>query len=117
MASTNGTEGRVYGGDCELIHVQDGRRAFVGQEVAEFVDTTMRNLAVASGTRTAEQAWGADEQDLCPGCYMVVLVNCARELAARNGQPIAELGRSLSAAFAKLAEDEFAIEEIAVLLD
>ena len=34
MATKNGTKGRVYGGDCNLIHVADGKRAAAGHLMA-----------------------------------------------------------------------------------
>ncbi len=34
----NGTAGRVYGGDCGLIHVPGGLRAEIGAEIAVFLD-------------------------------------------------------------------------------
>lgn len=118
--SQNGTDGRVYGGDCDLIHVADGKRAFAGRKMAELMDEWMRSRVAESGARTVEQLWGDDAQALCPGCYMIVGFNMLLTLAKRNGQSVQELGRTMSAAFAKLAEcgdtDE-CIEEIAVIVD
>lgn len=118
----NGTEGRVYGGDCELVHIADGKRAMIGAYVAALLDNTMRKMAARTGARTAEQA---AEQLLCPGCYMIALFNAAVHLANANGQPLSELGATMAQAFTLLAEradldrpDELPVmEEIYIVLD
>ena len=103
---------RVYGGDCDLIHVADGRRADAGRYVAKVLDAQMRKHAE---DRTEEQK---AEQLLCPGCYMVVGFNMLTELARQNGQPLRELAASMENAFRQLREGgPDAIEEILVLLD
>ena len=105
----NGTDGRVYGGDDNLLHLPDGKRAHYGREVADFVDSTFRWL---NG--------GDHERRLCPGCYMVAIYDAAVALAQRNGQDFRELGRSLSQAFARLADEQPAnpyIEHIEVACD
>lgn len=116
MASKNGTDGRVYGGDCDLIHVADGKRADMGKALAGTLDYRMRHFAEMDGRRTADEA---AEQDLCPGCYMIVGYNMLVELAQANGQSLEELGRTMAAAFKQLAErgDNVSIEEIVVILD
>lgn len=108
----NGTDGRVYGGDCDLIHVADGKRAAAGRHIAKVVDGLMRANAE---NRTDEQK---ASQLLCPGCYMVVGFNMLTELARQNGQPLTELAASMENAFRQLREGGAdAIEEILVLLD
>jgi hypothetical protein len=113
--SRNGTEGRVYGGDPDLIHVEDGGREMLGRFMAAVLDDRMRRDATERGARAPV---AAQEQPLCPGCYMVVGFDMLVALAQRNGQSLAELGRSMAAAFTKLAEGgEAMIEEICVVLD
>lgn len=106
-------DGMVYRGDPNLIHVSDGKRAEAGRMVARKIDEAMR--ANAQNRSDKERA----EQDLCPGCYMVVLYDAAIALADANGQSRKELAASLSAAFAKLAAepDLGYSEEIHVMLD
>ncbi len=108
-----GTDGRVYGGDPGLIHVPDGQRGYLAAKAATYIDREMRLGAIG---RTREERWS---QPLCPGCYMVVGFNMLVDLARRNGQPLSELGRTMSAAFKKLELDQspLAIEEIEVKLD
>lgn len=111
----NGTDGRVYGGDCNLIHIKDGERELMGANVAQFLDAEMRVQAVTNFMRTPAQA---DEQLLCPGCVMIALFNAALILADQNGQPRAELGRTMAAAFAALAlNTAINLEEITIILD
>lgn len=111
----NGTDGRVYGGDCGLIHVADGKRADAGRSVARFVDTQMRQQAVLSGARTGDEA---ETQPLCPGCYMIVGFNALVTLAQQNGQPLRELAATMARAFDALANGGAdAIEEINIILD
>lgn len=120
--SRNGTDGRVYGGDCNLIHVADGNRETVGAMVADFLDHNMRVQAVEDGRRNLEDA---SFQKLCPGCYMIVGVNMLATLAQDNGQPITELAATMVAAWqhvldtAKGPEDYAAAhsEEISIILD
>ena len=108
----NGTDGRVYGGDCNLIHAPDGRRVEFGQRMAHLLDLTMR--ANAENRTASEKA----NQLLCPGCYMVVIFNMATELARANHQPLNELAKSMANAFHRLAEEGTdAIEHITVFLD
>lgn len=123
--SIDPTEGRVYGGARNLIHLADGTREEFGEYIATQIDMTMRNRAVRGQQRTPEQAWGDPDrqqprQPLCPGCYMVAVVATAVALAERNGQSITELGNSLSAAFAAIARNgigERNMEWIDVQLD
>lgn len=112
-----GTNGRVFGGDCDLIHIADGQRARHGKEAADFIDRNMRLEAFANGTRTKEQA---ETQDLCPGCYSVVIFNAALELARRSGFNTKLLARTLEGAFRQLAEcdgDAECIESILMRMD
>lgn len=117
MATKNGTEGRVYGGDCNLIHVADGQRANMGELLAQELDYKMRDGAFMSGARDYKQAI---DQQLCPGCYMIVLFNASVTLAKNNGQSLNELADSMIAAYQRLKEcgdKDACIEEIAVILD
>lgn len=112
MASKNGNEGRVYGGDCDLIHIADGKRAEAGQWLARQLDYEMRRRAQ---DRTTEQK---ETQALCPGCYMIAGYNMLIALAEDNDQSLKELGASMAPVFQMLAEGkEFNREEIEVLLD
>lgn len=108
----NGTEGRVYGGDCNLVHIKDGERSKVGELTAHALDAMMRTLAARQGNETENKA-------LCPGCYMIALFNAALILARKNGQPVSELAHTMAAAFTKLASNvgEGLTEEIEVILD
>lgn len=104
---TQGTNGRVYGGDPNLVHVPDGARAGVGSRVANDISLRIRDTG-----------GGWDDRSLCPGCYMVVLFNAAVTLAKQNGQSLKELGRSMACAFDALAQGgEEQIESIRVVLD
>lgn len=121
----NPTEGRVYGGASNLIHIADGQRENVGAYLARMLDAHMRAEAVRNGARSEAQAWGdpdrrAPRQQLCPGCYMVAIVATAVKLAEENGQSVQELGRSLSVAFDAIAKNgtsERNMEWIDVQLD
>lgn len=109
-----GTQGRVYGGNPALVHIEDGKRRLAGEAVARFIGEQMRQAAFLRGANST----GA----LCPGCYMVALVNASVELAQANGQSLCELGRTMSEAFAEIADNacagrEVVTEEICVLLD
>lgn len=122
--SKDPTEGRVYGGASNLIHIPDGERQSMGVAMAAQLSLRMRTRAFTSGARTLGQAFGddgkANEQPLCPGCYMVAIVAMAVELAQKNGQSITELGNSLSRAFDQLAKGGVAernMEWIDVQLD
>jgi hypothetical protein len=117
MATKNGTKGRVYGGDCNLIHVADGKRAAAGQLMARNLDEEMRFRAVKEGRRSIVEA---STQQLCPGCYMIVGFNMLVTLADQNGQSHVELADSMIAAFQKFKECEdvnACIEEIIIILD
>ena len=109
----NGTEGRVYGGDPNLIHVPDGRRREAGRMAGAAIDFIMRQI-------TESFPWPQRRTKLlCPGCYMVVLFNAAVWLARQNGQSLTELGETLGTAFLLLAKNpnDAGIEEIEVQLD
>ncbi len=101
-------DNRIYGGDPKYVHIPDGQRKAVGANISRLLDREMRSRARASY-----------DTPLCPGCYMVALVNAAVLLADANGQSRSELGRSMSQAFAKLAADpaKGLTEEIEVILD
>lgn len=98
----NGTEGRVYGGDPNLLHIPDGTRGAFGAEVASFVTVRMREV---NNGRT---------DPLCPGCYMIALMNAAVLLAQENGQSIQELNDALINAFATLKKDGDLNEEMII---
>jgi hypothetical protein len=107
---------RVYGGDPSLVHIADGQRRKVGAWLAGQLDERMRFDAMRDGSRLPLEATA---QDLCPGCFMVAVLNAAVTLAVCNGQSVRELSRTLSAAFKHIADDPSApdIESITVLLD
>lgn len=110
----DGTDGRVYGGDPNLIHVPDGQRRKTGELAAMAIDLIMRRVS----NRIPWPQRGM--KLLCPGCYMIVLFNAAITLARLNGQPLEELGATLGRAFTRLAEtgdNAEGIEEIEVLID
>lgn len=113
MREFNGTNGRLYGGDSQLIHVADGQRANAGRKMAAVLDELMRQLAE---NRTERERV---EQALCPGCYMIVAFDMLLTLSDRNGQPRAELALSMIGAFQKLLEapENGLIEEICIILD
>lgn len=112
----NGTDGRVYGGDPNLIHIADGTRATMGAQLATMLDMSMRMAALESGARTEDEMM---YQALCPGCYMVALYDAALALAEANGQDVKELGRSMANIFSRLAQtgDSTPVEEIDVITD
>ena len=99
----NGTGGRAYGGDPDLIHIPDHHRADVGVAIASQVDALMRVLGVLGVGH--EPAPMDSEKPLCPGCYMIALFDAAVELARREGQPVTELGYSMAQMFYSLAQD------------
>ena len=111
---TNGTDGRVYGGDPNLIHIDDGRRADMGLRLAEHLDMRMR--MEYSGERTLEQKV---DQALCPGCYMIAAFNMLLTLADENKQSRTSMARTMIGAFEKLLEnpEQGLTEEIEVMLD
>lgn len=100
----------IYGGDPDLIHIPDGRRGDAGRYMASILDAIMRTGAE---DRTPQQR---REQELCPGCYMIVGFNMLLTLADRNGQSRRELCNSMIDAFTRLGEGE-GTEEICVILD
>lgn len=105
---------RIYGGNPELIHIDDGKRADMGLRIAELLEERMRSEY--SGERTMVQRI---MQKLCPGCYMIAGFNMLVTLADANGQSRTELARSMRNAFDRLLCDPEAglTEEIEVLLD
>lgn len=102
---------RVYGGDCNLVHIPDGERKAAGVIIAEYLDTFVRGHNRALG-RNADGL-------LCPGCAMIALFNAALVTAERNGQPRAELAATMRNAFDRLLRDPAAglTEEIEIILD
>ncbi|MGN6819230.1 MAG: hypothetical protein ACTHJR_11240 [Sphingomonas sp.] len=106
-----GTEGRVYGGDPNLIHVPDGTRAELGKAMAKKLDMAMREGAE---NRTVGQRL---YQALCPGCYMVVGFDMLVTLANQNGQSLNQLADSMIGAFEQLKVNPELIEEIFIKLD
>lgn len=114
MASQNGTDGRVYGGDCNLIHIADGQRQIVGSQVATMLEMTMRMNAIEDGRRSVDDGMN---QQLCPGCYMIAGFHMLVALAEQNGQDMRELGASMAKAFTALANGSPIGEEIDVILD
>jgi hypothetical protein len=109
-----GTEGRVYGGDPNLIHIEDGKRGDMGWRIAEHLNRRMRENY--TGHRTTEQLV---DQKLCPGCYMIAGFNMLLVLAQENGQSPTELARSMRNAFDSLLQnpEQGLTEEIEILLD
>ena len=101
--NTNGTEGRVYGGDPELLHIPDGRRGEFGQEIADFITRRMQEM---NGGRT---------DPLCPGCYMIALMCAGITLARLNGQSIGELRDALGNAFETLNLNDALPEEMLIV--
>jgi len=97
----HGTDGRTYGGDPTLVHIEDHHRHDVGRKVAAFLDSLMRRKSEPPKPDTA---------DLCPGCYMIALLDASIYLAQANGQPLSELAASMSHAYALLAKSEAAYE-------
>lgn len=104
MLTHNGTSGRSYGGDPELIHIPDHHRGDVGKMVAQSVDEIMRLIHTLEQGREG-YASTPTASTLCPGCYMIALFDGLVELAKRTGQPVSELAHTMSNAFAKLAAD------------
>lgn len=111
----NGTQGRSYGGDPNLIHIPDHHREDVGKAIADTLTAFMRTLGTL-GVGHEVELYDADKP-LCPGCYMIALFDAAVELAKREGQPVKELGLSMAQLFTKLAEEGAyrATEEMTVI--
>lgn len=109
-----GTNDRVYGGDANLIHIDDGKRADMGIRLAELLEERMRKEY--SGERTIDERI---DQNLCPGCFMIAGFNMLVTLADANGQSRTELARSMRNAFDQLLCNPEAglTEEIEILLD
>jgi len=101
IVSRHGSDGRTYGGDDSLVHIADHHRHDVGRKLAAYLDQTMR---VHSDPPKPADA------NLCPGCFMIALLDASIYLAQANGQPLAELAASMSHAFALLAKSEEAFE-------
>lgn len=109
------TNGRVYGGDTGLVHIADGRRQEVGDRIATDIDLRVRLMAADDYPAPS----CAGHLDLCPGCYQVALFHALVRLARTNHQDVRELGRSMAAAFQRLAdgEDVSEVESLTVYLD
>lgn len=105
-----GTMGRTYGGACDLVHIPDGRRRDVGRMLGEFLERVQREVANVPG---------AQDKLLCPGCYMIALIDAAVWLAENNGQDVHELGASMAHAFEQIAikgdYDRALIEEMEII--
>lgn len=99
----NGSDGRTYGGDPNLVHIPDHHRADVGRHVANELESVMRLLGTLGVGHEAKPATGEDP--LCPGCYMIALFDAVVEIARRTGQSPHELGASMAGLFVELAED------------
>jgi hypothetical protein len=117
LAPAQGTLGRVYGGDCGYVHIDDGARKHVGALVAQFLDQTMRGMAINSGKTITDDNYHM--LPLCPGCTMIALFNAALILAERNGQSTTELANTMANAFQALAANPSAglTEEVEIILD
>lgn len=89
--SRNGTDGRVYGGDCDLLHIPDGTRHEVGRALADFLTGRIREINGGDTIRA-----------ICPGCAMVALFDATVYMAHDAGQPTVEMARTMAAAFADL---------------
>ena len=106
------SEGLVYRGREDRVHIADGERANMGEELADFLGGAMRQYAAMRGDG------GAWMNRLCPGCYMTAVYNMAVTLAEGNGQSLRELGRTLAGEFQRLADGEQVhVEEVRVVLD
>lgn len=99
----NGTQGRAYGGDPNLVHIPDHHREDVGKALADQLTALMRALGTLGMGHEAKPYDG--DNPLCPGCYMIALFDAAIELARREGQPVKELGYSMALLFTKLAQE------------
>lgn len=111
---TYGTLGRIYGGNPNLLHIADGQRALAGQGLAVMLEAAIRREAVADGARTEHEA---ETQKLCPGCYMIALIDAALALAEANGQSQKELCETMAQAFWRLASHPEQIEEIEIAIE
>lgn len=94
----------VYRGDASLVHVEDGMRAEIGDNMADQLQRLIRNDAMESGRESWDDALGFRAKRVCPGCYMTIVFNMAVTLAKDNGQSLTELGNTLAMAFKQLAE-------------
>lgn len=110
-ADPHSGQSRVYGGDCNLVHIADGTRKSVGAYLADELDSMMRFRAKREGKNNTGL--------LCPGCAMIALFNAALIVAERTGQPRSELAATMRHAFDRLLRDPEAglTEEIEVILD
>lgn len=99
MLTHDGTNGRAYGGDANLVHIPDHHRADVGAAMADSLERTMRLLAIPLHPDDWKTA------TLCPGCYMIAGFDMLVELARRTGQPVKEIAATMARAFTELASD------------
>lgn len=113
MLTRDGTLGRVYGGDPNLIHIADGKREGAAAQLAFELDRLMRQHAE---NRTADEK---ERQPLCPGCYMVVGFDMMLILAEQNGQCKRELARTMRDAWQMVLDnpEQDCVEEILILID
>jgi len=96
------SEGMVYRGREDRVHIADGQRAGIGEHMARELEDIMREDAREMAD-SADEALLSQVLPLCPGCYMTVIVNMAASLAKANGQSLSELGNTLAGEFARLA--------------
>mgnify|MGYP006921293051 CR=1 FL=1 len=94
----NGTNGLVYGGDVDLVHIQDGKRASMGSLLALILDANMRAYDKAAERHDADTP-------LCPGCAMLAIYNAAVAMADSNGYDRRQLAANMMNLFYDLAFD------------
>lgn len=103
------SEGLVYRGRPDRVHIADGQRARTGTDMAWILANLMRSRAPVEARFN---------KPLCPGCYMTAVYNMAVTLAESNGQSLRELGRTLAGEFQRLADGaQVHVEEVRVVLD
>lgn len=109
----NGSDGRVYGGDVGLVHIEDGKRKNLGNDVANYLDAEMRLRAKRLGNVVNKS------MPICPGCGMIALFNASIIMAKENGMPVTELANTMKLAYEKLAASpgDGLTEEIEIVLD
>lgn len=114
ISHSDGTDGRVYGGNPNVIHIDDGKRAEMGEVLAVGLESMMRQNY--QGPRTNEQR---QTQPLCPGCFMIAGFNMLLVLADKNGQSRTELARTMRNAFDQLLQNPEAglTEEMEIVMD
>lgn len=93
--------GTGKGEDPALVHVPEGQRGYVGEQIAEFADWAIRNAAIAGGRPMAPTS----KDKLCPGCYMSVMLNALIKLAKDNGQEFSYIASFFRQALFDLERD------------